>query len=204
LQYGLDVSGRPLSASLSPVSAAQLEQALASLGLSPALVEPMEPWLAVTTLVSLQIVALGYDPALGADVTLQARSQAAGKTLTGLESARQQMAMLDALPPATQAEWLRVTLEDWEQGAEVIERLARQWLSGDVEAFTREIGATMDDVPGLADALLRDRNEAFARWIVQRMERPGTVFFAVGAGHLAGPHSVQQFLHERGLPVARL
>jgi len=37
-----------------------------------------------------------------------------------------------------------------------------------------------------------------------RMDQPGTVFVAVGAGHLAGEHSVQDYLKERGLTATRV
>jgi hypothetical protein len=61
-----------------------------------------------------------------------------------------------------------------------------------------------DDDPRLAAALLHPRNRAWADWIAARLATPGRVFVAVGAGHLAGPHSVQAMLAERGLTVTRL
>jgi uncharacterized protein YbaP (TraB family) len=36
------------------------------------------------------------------------------------------------------------------------------------------------------------------------MAEPGTVMVAVGAGHLAGSDSVQDFLMKRGLTVSRV
>ena len=42
--------------------------------------------------------------------------------------------------------------------------------------------------------LFTNRNAAWARWIQARLARPGTVFLAVGAGHLAGRDSVQAAL----------
>jgi uncharacterized protein YbaP (TraB family) len=36
------------------------------------------------------------------------------------------------------------------------------------------------------------------------LDRPGTVFVAVGAAHLAGPDSVQAQLRAHGTPVERL
>ena len=54
------------------------------------------------------------------------------------------------------------------------------------------------------DAMIRRRNANWSRWIEQRMAAPGTVMVAVGAGHLAGKDSVQDFLKKRGLKVRRL
>ena len=52
--------------------------------------------------------------------------------------------------------------------------------------------------------LLVDRNRNWAQWIKQRMTKPGTVFIAVGAGHLAGPDSVQAQLAKLGLKAERV
>jgi uncharacterized protein YbaP (TraB family) len=36
------------------------------------------------------------------------------------------------------------------------------------------------------------------------MDKPGTIFIGVGAGHLAGPDSVQRMLKTRGFKVKRV
>jgi uncharacterized protein YbaP (TraB family) len=56
----------------------------------------------------------------------------------------------------------------------------------------------------VAKVLLVDRNARWAQWIKQRMARPGTVFVAVGAGHLAGPDSVQAHLAKLGVKAERV
>jgi uncharacterized protein YbaP (TraB family) len=62
----------------------------------------------------------------------------------------------------------------------------------------------MKDQPGLRRVLLENRNRAWAEWIDQRLDRPGTIFMAVGAGHLVGGDSVQTFLAQRGIQSARV
>ena len=56
----------------------------------------------------------------------------------------------------------------------------------------------------LYDRLLIDRNSNWVGWIEQRLDEPGTVFIAVGAGHLAGDGSVQDQLEDRGYTVTRV
>jgi uncharacterized protein len=60
------------------------------------------------------------------------------------------------------------------------------------------------DALKLTEPLLTRRNANWAAWINQRMAKPGTVFMAVGAGHLAGPVSVQQLLTAYGLKTERI
>jgi len=52
--------------------------------------------------------------------------------------------------------------------------------------------------------LLTERNRRWAAWIKARMAKPGTVFLAVGAGHLAGSDSVVADLGKAGLTAERV
>jgi len=56
----------------------------------------------------------------------------------------------------------------------------------------------------LRDTLFKRRNAKWAEWLARRLERPGTIFVAVGAGHLAGPDSVQAMLEAKGLKPKRV
>jgi uncharacterized protein YbaP (TraB family) len=56
----------------------------------------------------------------------------------------------------------------------------------------------------MVETLLIDRNKNWANWIGQRMKRPGTVFLAVGAGHLAGNDSVIAMLKREGYRIRRV
>jgi uncharacterized protein YbaP (TraB family) len=56
----------------------------------------------------------------------------------------------------------------------------------------------------LYQRLLTSRNANWAQWIEQRLQQPGTVFVAVGAGHLAGADSVQRQLRRRHVKVERV
>ena len=59
-------------------------------------------------------------------------------------------------------------------------------------------------MPELAQVLLIQRNGNWAKWIKDRLARPGTVFVAVGAGHLAGKGSVQDQLKDLGVASVRI
>ena len=61
----------------------------------------------------------------------------------------------------------------------------------------------MDD-PRLEQVLLIQRNKNWAAWVRDRLTKPGTVFVAVGAGHLAGKGSVQAQLATAGITATRV
>ncbi|MFD1959524.1 TraB/GumN family protein [Novosphingobium panipatense] len=52
--------------------------------------------------------------------------------------------------------------------------------------------------------LITDRNANWAGWLKARLAKPGSVFVAVGAGHLAGPGSVQDQLAAAGIVSTRV
>jgi uncharacterized protein YbaP (TraB family) len=78
------------------------------------------------------------------------------------------------------------------------------WTRGDPEALAREMNDELKSSPEVAKVLLTNRNRTWAGWIKQRMAMPGTVFVAVGAGHLAGPESVQANLAKLGVKATRV
>ena len=62
----------------------------------------------------------------------------------------------------------------------------------------------MTRTPALAKRVIADRNARWSDWIAERMKAPGTVFFAVGGGHLGGPGNVRELLAKRGMKVERI
>jgi uncharacterized protein YbaP (TraB family) len=78
------------------------------------------------------------------------------------------------------------------------------WSRGDVQAIARSFNKDLAESPELSDALIKRRNANWARWIEQRMARPGSLMIAVGAGHLAGSDSVIEMLQKQGYKVHRV
>jgi hypothetical protein len=91
-----------------------------------------------------------------------------------------------------------------EKMSAMLPRMLAVWNSGDAEGLDRVMNEGIGDNPELRRMLLGARNEKWAEWIDERMDRPGTVFMAVGAGHLVGHDSVQTFLQKRGFQSSRV
>jgi uncharacterized protein YbaP (TraB family) len=52
--------------------------------------------------------------------------------------------------------------------------------------------------------MFTDRNGRWADWIAARLQTPGVVFVAVGAGHLTGKDSLLVQLAQRGIGSRRV
>ena len=82
--------------------------------------------------------------------------------------------------------------------------MLRAWVTGDVGLIARTFNQDLSSTPELRAALLDQRNANWSRWIQQRMQKPGTIMIAVGAGHLAGSDSVLARLESAGYRVKRI
>jgi uncharacterized protein YbaP (TraB family) len=78
------------------------------------------------------------------------------------------------------------------------------WKRGDQSVFVRMLGQVERSSPDTYRMMFVERNVHFAEWIAARMQKPGVVFVAIGAGHLAGKDSVLVRLAERGIESQRV
>ena len=81
--------------------------------------------------------------------------------------------------------------------------MVAMWAAAETESLAQLMNEGMTS-RALNDALLTKRNANWAKWISARMAKPGVTFIAVGAGHLAGPTSVQALLPAYGLNATRV
>jgi uncharacterized protein YbaP (TraB family) len=200
----VDPDGPPLSQKLSAGDRADYMKAMESLGAPYQAFEAMKPWMVSVTLSLLPLTKLGYDPNSGAEKILTSAAKNAGKKLGELETAEQQLGFLDNLPEATQIAYLNATVDELPNYEKSMAEMVTSWAKGDPDRLAALMNDPVDQTPELTKALLTDRNARWAAWIDQRMKSPGTVFVAVGAGHLAGKGSVQDQLKPYRLKAKRV
>jgi len=194
--------GQTLRGMMSAENRMEYEAALVTLGLGVETLDRLEPWFAAMTLSLLPLLRSGYETASGVEQALGSRA-ADGKKRGALETIDEQIALFDTMPPEAQLAFLDQTVEALPVASNTLDQMVAEWLEGDAAALATLLNSELTD-PALYDRLLTSRNARWAGWIEQRLEQPGTVFVAVGAGHLAGKGSVQDQLRTRGLKVRRI
>ncbi|MEG8039691.1 TraB/GumN family protein [Sphingomonas sp. LR60] len=199
-----DPNGTPLTQQLSPNYRAAFAKAMGDGQVQPAVYEKMRPWFAAVTLSLLPVRQLGYDPANGPEKVLTDAAKAAGKPVVGLETFEGQLGVFGKLSKGAQVQLLESTLDELPKVDTTFTTLVDAWASGKPEGVAKEMNESLKDSPEVAKVLLTDRNKQWAAWIAERMKRPGTVFIAVGAGHLAGAGSVQDQLGTYKLKAVRV
>ncbi len=194
--------GQNLRALMSGEDRAAYEKAMRAIHMPPETFDRFKPWYAGLMLNLLPLMQQGYSVDKGVEAVLTARKRP--QTGTGaLETMEEQVDLFDALPQKAQLAYLRSTVKAAPDMVATIASMVKEWRAGDANALAELINDEETD-PALLERILYARNTNWANWIVRRLEQPGTVFVAVGAGHLAGRGSVQDQLRRRGIGSARI
>ena len=134
----------------------------------------MQPWLAAVVLGIMPLVKAGYDPKAGIDRMLRAQAVEEGDQIRGFETAEAQLRMMADLPEAVQVAFLVETLDDVEEGLELLDKIAKAWMDGDTETIARLGVAEMKrEAPAVYEKLLVDRNVAWSEQIVEILKGSG-------------------------------
>lgn len=199
LKYGVDPTS-PLSSKLKPESYAKLRAAAQGMGFPPQALDVMRPWLAALTVSLTPLTRAGYDPESGVERLLSAQAKAAGKPISAFETMEQQVRFFADMTPAQETQLLESTLDEIDDGPAKIDALVTAWAAGDQGELRRQMVDEMrSDYPDVYKLLLVDRNKDWARQLKTKLAGSGVSFVAVGAGHLAGPDSLQVQLKALGI-----
>ena len=149
---------------------------------------------------------LSADAGLSADNGVETRVMAAfaGRPIAGFETAAAQLAMFDDLPDAAQNAMVTSAIANAPTSPQRTRSLLTAWARGDTAALAVAAETAMADTPALIEPVIHVRNRAWADTLAERMERPGAIFVAVGAGHLVGEGSLIEELQARGITARRL
>ncbi len=195
----------PILERVSPSARPRLAALLARTGMPTAYFDSLHTWAVAFLLTGFQIADFSSGPdrvALsGAEEVLGADFRRRKKPISGVETMEDQINVFATMPPGAQRRFLESLVVEGDPTDGPAPSTDNAWVRGDVEAIAAEMGALPRE---LYDPLLTHRNRNWTAWLEQRLERPGTVLFAVGAGHLAGPDSVQTMLAARGFEVRRI
>jgi uncharacterized protein YbaP (TraB family) len=180
------------------------------LPIRPPSVTPSASFLATTKMAIDAGQSQGMEVANGADMVLRHIAESEGKPVEGLETLEFQLNMFNSLPPAAspkaaarpaQAAAGRAPITDLSRAMVDMESA---WKRGDQSVFVHMLDQLRNASPDTYRMMFTERNARWADWIAARLRTPGTVFVAVGAGHLAGKDSVLVRLAEKNIPSTRV
>jgi len=201
MTMGVLPKGTTLRSLLSEGQKASFEEAMGKLSVPPAAFDQFEPWYAGMMMSMLPLLQQGYSPDAGVEKVLL--TKAGEKDQQALETIEFQISVFDELPQESQIGFLIDATNGIDEIKPMLDKMVAEWVEGDADALAKLMNEGLTD-PAVAVSLLYMRNRNWADWIDTRLDIPGTVFIAVGAGHLAGDKSVQDYLAEREIETIRV
>jgi len=190
---------------LSPSTLERLEEYLEERELPLSFVEGMKPWYITNVLVVMELREGGYEAEHGVDLQFIQRSD--GKPLVEIETAEEQLDLLDRLPLQIQETMLWDALDQSRAFDRATDQLIDAWRRGDERALRelvfRPIGDGAD-FESFYESIFFGRNEMMARRLAELARDGKTRFAVLGVGHMLGPRGIPSLLCDRGFEVRRV
>ena len=157
----------------------------------------LKPW----ALASMLAIKSGLDcPAPSSyEMELIKLAKANAKSVNGLETIEDQLALFNDIPYDQQLEWLVEAVTEMEDNKALLAQLVAAYKNQDVKALYK-LMLEQEEMEKFAEVLLDERNENWIPVMTKAMGE-GTNIFAFGAGHLGGEKGVLNLLKKAGYKV---
>lgn len=202
-RYGVLPAGQSLREKLGEERRGRYEAAMTGLGQQPGMFDRNKPWVPAVLMPLFAIQKFGYQTEHGVEAMLDARAKERKLPREGLETLDFQFGLFSAQTEEEQLAYLDTVVKGIPEMKGLIEGMITKWSAGDAAGLAALLN--VDEDPAFAEMMLYSRNRNWAKWIEARMAQPGTVFIAVGAGHLGGgAKSVNDLLAKDGFKLTRV
>ena len=124
---GVYGDGRKLEDELSPETLDELRSFLDARAIPFSPFNAMKPWLVAMAITAAEMMRQGYSPEFGIDKHFLDQAKAADKPVRALESADFQIELLAGFPDEEQDRFLLYTVQQADEGTEVIEDMIGAW-----------------------------------------------------------------------------
>jgi uncharacterized protein YbaP (TraB family) len=180
---------------LTPASATKFHAEVQKCGLPDEAVGHFKPWFASMLPAICALMSAGSGELTMASSSPEAalieKAKQGHMAMDFFETPAQQIAYLSSASDAVQIKELESAINDGDNTGDAFTGMEASWLAGDVPAIARDVATMRAQGADFYDMIFTQRNVRFAARIAQALKGSQTVFVAIGAGHLAGPDSVQ-------------
>jgi uncharacterized protein YbaP (TraB family) len=182
----------------------QRAQVLArEVGIDLGIFDAFAPWFAAEAISQLQLQQLGFQPQSGVEMFFLERARTDGKSVAGLETVHDQIALFNALSMDEQADYLVSSLEQAHDLPKEVGAMVHAWASGDTQWFADELKSEIGRDPVLYDSVLLARNRKWVPKIEALLNDDKNYLVIVGTAHLVGQGSVIALLKKDGIAAAQ-
>ena len=161
------------------------------------------PWFVAEAISQLQLEQLGFTADSGVEMYFMGKARGDGKSVAGLETVHDQIAVFQNMSLDTQSEYLLSSLEQAHDLTTEIDSMVKAWQRGDAQWFAKEMQSELGHDPRLYDSLLRARNRKWLPEIEALLNDDKNYLVIVGTGHLVGQGSVIDLLKKDGIDATQ-
>jgi uncharacterized protein YbaP (TraB family) len=179
-------------------------QALAQqVGVDLGIFDAFAPWFAAEAISQLQLQQLGFQPKSGVEMFFLDKARADGKSVAGLETIHDQIALFDAMSMDSQADYLISSLEEAHDLPKEVGAMVHAWAAGNTQWFVDQMKGEIGRDPLLYQSVLVARNRKWVPKIEALLNDDRNYLVIVGTGHLVGQGSVIDLLKKDGIEAAQ-
>ena len=157
------------------------------------------PWFAAEAVSQMQLMQLGFQPETGVEMYFLERARTDGKSVAGLETVHDQLALFEDMTAETQADYLLSSLEQAHDLPTDAAAMVLAWQHGDTRWFETHMLAELGRDQKLYQSVLGARNRKWAPKIEALLNEDKNYLVIVGTGHLIGAGSVIDLLKKDGI-----
>jgi uncharacterized protein len=191
--------GKSLPGVLGPKRYSHAESLARDVGVELATFDQFAPWFAAEAISQLQLLQLGFQPTSGVEMYFLDRARSDGKSIAGLETVHDQIALFEGLPLDAQAEYLVASLEQAHELPKQVDDMVHAWQRGDTAWFDDQLKSELGRDPVLYQSVLAARNRKWIPKIEALLNDDKDYLVIVGTGHLVGRDSVIDLLKKDGV-----
>jgi uncharacterized protein YbaP (TraB family) len=195
--------GKTLTEVMGPTRYARAQSLAREVGLDLSSFDQFAPWFVAEAISQMQLTQLGFDPQSGVEMYFMGRARTDGKSVAGLETAHEQLALFESMPMETQAEYLMTSLDQAHDLPKQVDDMVHAWQRGDTSWFQTEIKSDIGRDPDLYQSLLVARNRKWIAKIEALLNDDKNYLVIVGTAHLVGRDSVIELLKKDGIAAAQ-
>ena len=165
-----------------------------------------KPWFLSITLVTAELLKLGFNPEYGVDKHFLTKAKGKKKILE-LESLEYQLNLFDGFTDKQQDLLLFSTLLDLNIMEKEMGNLIKAWERGNATRMEEVLMQGLDEHPEIlpiVDKIFYERNRKMVLKIEDYLGANDTYFVVVGAGHLVGEEGIIQLLKKKGYSLQQL
>jgi len=168
-------------------------------GIDISIFDAFAPWFVAEAISQLQLQKLGFQPTSGVEMFFLEHARSDGKSVAGLETVHDQIALFTALSLDAQADYLISSLEEAHDLPKEVDDLVHAWQRGDTVWFADQLKSEFGRDPALYQSVLVARNRKWVPKIEALLNDDQNYLVIVGTGHLVGHGSVIELLGKDGI-----